>query len=157
MPNTTRLLLCWGLSPAHPHHQADWNCLWQYDMGMHMGYTRWGLHMTFDHGAVPPHPLQGLPSDASSAHPHRTRHTNPPVCAIQPDPAVMGGPSVMLASGEVLYADLVVSAERQEHVAEARHRAQRWTNTDRQCCVSRGHVHRSYASRSQALSICGDT
>jgi len=63
----------------------------------------------------------------------------------------------MLASGEVLYADLVVSAERQEHVAEARHQAQRWTNTDRQCCVSRGHVHRSYASRSQALSICGDT
>ena len=34
-----------------------------------------------------------------------------PVRAVQPDPAVQGGPSVTLASGEVLYADLVVAAD----------------------------------------------
>ena len=58
--------------------------------------------------------MRGLPSDAPPPHP-----TTPsvricrgaPVRDIQPDPAVQGGPSVTLACGEVLYADLVVGTD----------------------------------------------
>jgi len=44
-------------------------------------------------------------------HPAYESASAAPVRAVQPDPAVAGGPSVTLACGEVLYADLVVGAD----------------------------------------------
>jgi len=97
-------------------------------MGVHVGYTHWGLHMTFDHGALYHHihrrDYQAMLHQLTHTAPGVQIHLGTPVRAVQPDPAVVGGPSVTLASGEVLYTDLVVGVERQEHVAEARHRAQ---------------------------------
>ena len=71
--------------------------------------------MTRDHGT----PYYHIHRADYHAMLHRLASTAPgvriclgaPVRAIQPDPSIAGGPSVTLACGEVLYADLVVAAD----------------------------------------------
>jgi len=71
--------------------------------------------MTRDHGA----PYCHIHRADYQAMLHRLAHTAPgvriclgaPAHAVQPDPSVAGGPSVTLACGRVLYADLVVATD----------------------------------------------
>ena len=61
-----------------------------------------------------PHPLRGLPSLASPSRARGTRRAHPPrrtMRDVQPDPACPGGPSITLASGEDLHADVIVGAD----------------------------------------------
>ena len=115
-PNATRLLRRWGLGPALAVCAVEPAAIVfrRYDTGERVGYTRWGERMASDH-------------KASYYHVHRAEYqamllrladaAGVPVClgstvsVVQPDPAVAGGPSVTLASGEVLYADLIVGAD----------------------------------------------
>ena len=116
-PNATRLLLRWGLGPALRAHGVVPAAIVyrRYDTGERVGYTRWGSLMERDHGA----PYYHIHRADYLAMLHHLANTAPGVrvCLgatvrdVQPDPAVVGGPSVTLASGEVLHADLIVAAD----------------------------------------------
>lgn len=115
-PNATRLLLRWDLCPALRAHAVEPTAIVfrRYGMGVRAGYTRWGSRVTLDHGAPYYHihrgDYQAMLHQLACAAGVRIC-LGAPVRAVQPDPAVQGGPSVTLASGEVFYADLVVGAD----------------------------------------------
>jgi salicylate hydroxylase len=116
-PNATRLLLRWGLGPALHAYGVEPNAIVfrRYDTGELIGYTGCVPRMARDHGA--PYyqvhradyytMLYHLACTAPGVH----IRLGARVCDVQPDPAVVGAPSVTLASGEVLYADLIVGAD----------------------------------------------
>ena len=116
-PNATRLLLRWGLGPALRAYGVETSAfvVHRYDTGERLGYRGCIPHMVRDHGA----PQYQIHRADCHAMLHRLACTAPGVriclgAAVkdaQPDPAVVGGPSVTLASGEVFYADLVVGAD----------------------------------------------
>jgi salicylate hydroxylase len=115
-PNATRLLLRWGLGPplAACAVEPAAIVLRRYDTGERIGYTSWGAHMERDHGA----PYYHVHRADYQAMLHRLARTtgvnirlSSTVREVQADPAVAGGPSVKLASGKVLYADLIVGAD----------------------------------------------
>ena len=116
-PNATRLLLRWGLGPALRAYGVEPTAISirRYDTGERVGYHSCIPYMVRDHGA----PNYQVHRADYHAMLHRLACTAPGVriCLgsavkdVQPDPAVVGGPSVTLASGEVLYADLVVGAD----------------------------------------------
>jgi len=115
-PNATRLLWRWGLGPALAACAVEPAAIVfrRYDTGERVGYTRWGERMASDHGASYYHvhraDYQAMLLRLAGAAGVRIclRST---VRDVQPDPAVAGGPSVTLAGGEVLYADLIVGAD----------------------------------------------
>ena len=116
-PNASRLLLRWGLGPALRTHAVEPSGIVfrRYDTGERLGYTNWSSRMERDHGA----PYYQIHRADYHAMLHRLAATAPnvhirlgaTVCDVQPDPAVAGGPSITLESGEVLYADLIVGAD----------------------------------------------
>ena len=116
-PNATRLLLRWGLGPSLRANGVEPAAIVfrRYDTGVRVGYTRWGNRMARDHGA----PYYHIHRADYHAMLHRLARSAPgvrirlgaAVRSVQPDPSVVGGPSVTLACGEVLYADLIVGAD----------------------------------------------
>ena len=118
-PNATRLLLRWGLGPALRAQGVEPTAIVfrRYDTGERVGYTRWGGDslMEREHGA----PYYHVHRADYLAMLHHLVKSAPGVrvCVgatvrdVQPDPAIAGGPSVTLASGEVLHADLIVAAD----------------------------------------------
>lgn len=116
-PNASRLLLRWGLGPALRAHAVEPSgvVFRRYDTGERLGYTNWSPSMEREHGA----PYYQTHRADYHAMLHRLAVSAPgvhirlgaTVCDVQPDPAVPGGPSITLASGEVLHADLIVGAD----------------------------------------------
>lgn len=117
-PNATRLLLRWGLGPALAASAVEPTAIVfrRYDTGTRVGYTRWGARMAHEHGAPYYHihraDYHAMLLRLARAAPGGVRiRLGAAVRAVQPDPAVAGGPSVTLASGEVVCADLIVAAD----------------------------------------------
>jgi salicylate hydroxylase len=116
-PNATRLLLRWGLGPALRAHGVEPTGIVfrRYDTGARVGYTRWGSRMARDHGAPYYHihraDYQAMLHRLARAAPGVRIRLGTTVSDVQPDPALGGGPSVRLACGEILRADLVVAAD----------------------------------------------
>ena len=116
-PNATRLLHRWGLGQALATVGVEPTAIVfrRYDTGSRVGYTRWGSRMVEDHGS----PYYHIHRGDYHAMLHRLARTAPGVRIrlnaavrdVQPDPTVQGGPSVTLASGEVLYADVIIGAD----------------------------------------------
>ena len=116
-PNASRLLLRWGLGPALRAQGVEPSAIVfrRYDTGERVGYTHWGPLMEREHGA----PYYHIHRACYLAMLHRLVKSAPgvrvylgaTVSDVQPDPAIAGGPSVTLASGEVLHADLIVAAD----------------------------------------------
>ena len=116
-PNASRLLLRWGLGPALRANAVEPDAIVfrRYDTGERLGYTSWSPRMERDYGA----PYYQIHRADYHAMLHRLAVAAPgvhirlgaSVCDVQPDPAVAGGPSVTLRSGEVIYADLIVGAD----------------------------------------------
>ncbi len=116
-PNATRLLHRWGLGPALAAVAVEPAAIVfrRYDTGSRVGYTRWGTRMVEDHGSPYYHIHRGdyhaMLLRIARASPGVRIRLNAAVRDVQPDPALPGGPSVTLASGEVLYADVIVGAD----------------------------------------------
>ena len=116
-PNATRLLLRWGLGPALAASAVEPQAIVfrRYDTGERVGYTRWGTRMARDHGAPYYHvhraDYHAMLLRLARAAPGVRIRLGAAVRAVQPDPDVGGGPSVTLASGEVVRADLIVGAD----------------------------------------------
>ncbi|KAI0249405.1 FAD/NAD-P-binding domain-containing protein [Lactifluus subvellereus] len=116
-PNATRLLLRWGLGPVLAADAVEPQAivLRRYDTGERVGYTRWGARMVEDHGAPYYHvhraDYHAMLLRLARAAPGVRIRLGAAVRSVQPDPAVEGGPSVTLASGEVVHADLIVGAD----------------------------------------------
>jgi salicylate hydroxylase len=116
-PNATRILQRWGLGPALAASAVEPQAIVfrRYDTGERVGYTGWGARMADNHGA----PYYHIHRADYHAMLLRLARTAPgvrirlgaAVRGVQPDPAVAGGPSVTLASGEVIHADLIVGAD----------------------------------------------
>lgn len=115
-PNASRLLLRWGLGPALRAHAVEPSAVVfrRYDTGERLGYTSWTPRMVRNHGA----PYYQIHRADYHAMLHRLAvkagvhiRLGATVCEVQPDPAIAGGPSITLMSGEVLYADLIVGAD----------------------------------------------
>ncbi|KAH9996384.1 FAD/NAD-P-binding domain-containing protein [Russula compacta] len=117
LPNATRLLLRWGLGPALEATAVEPTAIVfrRYDTGTRVGYTRWGARMAHEHGAPYYHihraDYHAMLLRLARAAPGVRIRLGAAVRAVQPDPAVAGGPSVTLASGEVVCADLIVAAD----------------------------------------------
>ena len=116
-PNATRLLHRWGLGQALAAVAVEPTAIVfrRYDTGSRVGYTRWGKRMVEDHGSPYYHIHRGdyhamLLRLARTAPGVRIR-LNAAVRDVQPDPTVQGGPSVTLASGEVLHGDVIIGAD----------------------------------------------
>jgi len=116
-PNATRLLLRWGLGPLLEGTVVQPTAIVfrRFDTGERIGYTRWGERMVEQHGA-PYYQVHRADYHAMLLRLARTApdthiRLGATVRGVQPDPAGPGGPSVTLASGEVLYADLIVAAD----------------------------------------------
>ncbi|KAI0271993.1 hypothetical protein BGY98DRAFT_1100075 [Russula aff. rugulosa BPL654] len=97
LSNATRLLRRWGLGQALAAVGVEPTAIVfrRYDTGSRVGYTRWGTRMLEDHGSPTIISIAGITmrcSTVSRAPPWR-------------------GPSVTLASGEVLYADVIIGAD----------------------------------------------
>ena len=75
----------------------------RYYTGEHVGYNHWGSALIPEHGALYYH--------IHCADYHTFLCLGATVRDVQPDPAVEDGPSVMLTSGEVIYADLVIAVD----------------------------------------------
>ena len=116
-PNATRLLHRWGLGPALAAVAVEPTAIVfrRYDTGTRVGYTRWGARMVEDHGSPYYHIHRGdyhaMLLHLARAAPGVRIRLNAGVRDIQPDPTVTGGPSVTLASGKVLYADVIIGAD----------------------------------------------
>jgi salicylate hydroxylase len=116
-PNATRLLFRWGLGPALAACAVEPTALVfrRYDTGVRLGYTHWGARMVSDHGVPYYHvhraDYQAMLHYLVRVAPGVLIRLGSTVRDVQPDPAVAGGPSVTLASGEVVYADLIVGAD----------------------------------------------
>jgi salicylate hydroxylase len=116
-PNATRLLFRWGLRPVLAECAVEPTALVlrRYDTGVRVGYTSWGARITRDHGVPYYHvhraDLQAMLHCLVRAAPGVRICFDSTVHDVQPDPTLAGGPSVTLASGEVLHADLIVGAD----------------------------------------------
>jgi salicylate hydroxylase len=116
-PNATRLLHQWGLRQALAEVAVEPTALVfrRYDTGTRVGYTRWGARMVEDHGSPYYHIHRGdyhaMLLHLARAAPGVRIRLNAAVRDVQPDPTVQDGPSVTLASGEVLHADVVIGAD----------------------------------------------
>ncbi|VDC03434.1 unnamed protein product [Peniophora sp. CBMAI 1063] len=116
-PNSSRLLFRWGLKSAIAASAVKPNAIVfnRYNTGERVGYTRWGDLMEDQYGAPYLHVhradyhamLLRLAKDA----PGVTVRLGATVVDIQPDPDVAEGPSVTLANGDVVHADLIVGAD----------------------------------------------
>ncbi|KZV70868.1 FAD/NAD-P-binding domain-containing protein [Peniophora sp. CONT] len=116
-PNASRLLIRWGLksaleSSAVKPHAIVFN---RYNTGERVGYTRWGELMDEQYGAPYLHihraDYHAMLLRLAKAAPGVTVRLGAFVRDVQPDPTAEGGPSVTLASGEVIHADLIVGAD----------------------------------------------
>ncbi|KAN0111235.1 FAD/NAD(P)-binding domain containing protein [Russula decolorans] len=116
-PNATRLLHNWGLGQALAAVAVEPTAVVfrRYDTGSRVGYTHWGTRMVEDHGSPYYHIHRGdyhaMLLRLVSAAPGVRIRINAAVRDVQPDPTLQGGPSVTLASGEVLYADVIIGAD----------------------------------------------
>lgn len=116
-PNATRLLRRWGLGQALATVGVEPTAIVfrRYDTGSRVGYTRWGTRMVEDHGSPYYHIHRGdyhaMLLRLARAAPGVRIRLHAAVRDVQPDPTVQGGPSVTLASGEVLYADVIIGAD----------------------------------------------
>jgi len=116
-PNATRLLLRWGLGPLLDGTVVEPTAIVfrRFDTGERIGYTRWGALMVERHGAPYYHihraDYHAMLLRLAQAAPDTHIRLGATVRGVQPDPAAPGGPSVTLASGEVLHADLIVAAD----------------------------------------------
>ncbi len=116
-PNQSRLLIRWGLGPALTAIgvQPEAIVFRRYNTGERVGYSRWGSDMIPEHGAPYCHihraDYHTLLLRLARAAPGVHIRLGATVREAQPDPAVEGGPSVTLVSGEVIHADLVIAAD----------------------------------------------
>ncbi|KAN0111237.1 FAD/NAD(P)-binding domain containing protein [Russula decolorans] len=116
-PNATRLLHHWGLGQALAAVAVEPTAVVfrRYDTGSRVGYTHWGTRMVEDHGSPYYHIHRGdyhaMLLRLVRAAPGVRIRINAAVRDVQPDPTLQGGPSVTLASGEVLYADVIIGAD----------------------------------------------
>lgn len=116
-PNQSRLLIRWGLGPALAATgvQPEGIVFRRYNTGERVGYSHWGSDMIPEHGAPYYHihraDYHTLLLRLARAAPGVHIRLGATVSGVQPDPAVDGGPSVTLASGEVIHADLVIAAD----------------------------------------------
>jgi len=116
-PNATRLLHRWGLGQALAVVAVEPTgfVFCRYDTGSRVGYTRMGTHMVEKHGLPYYHihraDYQAILLHLARAAPGVRIRLNAAVRDVQPDPTQEGGPSVTLASGEVLYADVIIGAD----------------------------------------------
>ena len=116
-PNATRLLHRWGLRQALAAVAVEPTAIVfrRYDTSTRVGYTRWGMRMVEDHGSPYYHIHRGdyhaMLLRLAGAAPGVNIRLNAAVRDVQPDPTLPGGPSVTLASGEVLYADVIIGAD----------------------------------------------
>ncbi|KAH9010148.1 FAD/NAD-P-binding domain-containing protein [Lactarius hengduanensis] len=116
-PNQSRLLIRWGLGPALAATavQPEAIVFRRYNTGERVGYSHWGSDMIPEHGAPYYHihraDYHTLLHRLALAAPGVHVRLGATVRDVQPDPAVRGGPSVTLASGEVIYADVVIAAD----------------------------------------------
>ena len=116
-PNATRILHRWGLGPALAAVAVEPEAIVfrRYDTGARVGHTCWGARMTQDHGSPYYHihraDYHAMLLRLARAAPGVRIRLGATVRDVQPDPALPGGPSVTLASGEVLHADVIVGAD----------------------------------------------
>jgi salicylate hydroxylase len=116
-PNQSRLVIRWGLGPALAATGVlpESICFRRYNTGERLGYTRWGRDMTLDYGApyyqIHRADYHTLLLRLTRAAPGVHIRLGATVSDVQPNPAVEGGPSVTLASGEVIHADLIIAAD----------------------------------------------
>lgn len=116
-PNATRILHRWGLGPALAALAVEPAAIVfrRYDTGARVGHTCWGPRMAQDHGSPYYHihraDYHALLLRLARAAPGVRIRLGAAVRDVQPDPALPGGPSITLASGEVLYADVIVGAD----------------------------------------------
>jgi salicylate hydroxylase len=116
-PNATRLLLRWGLGSALEACAVESAAIVfrRYNTGECVGRTSWGERMERDYGARCYHihraDYQKMLLHLAEKTPGVKILFGHDVRDVQPDPEVAGGPSVTLASGEVLHADLIVGAD----------------------------------------------
>jgi len=110
-------LLHWGLGPSlHANSVKPTTIIFHwYDIGMQVGYTCWGGHMAHDHSASYYHihhmDYHAILHSLVCSTPCMHICLGAAIRGIQPNPSIIGGPSVTLASGKVLYADLIVSGD----------------------------------------------
>ena len=111
-PNTTRLLRKWGLGERLDEIavRPEGVAYRRYNTGERIGFTTWGKVLEMDYGAPYYHihraDLHKLLHDLVS--PHVTILLGSAVIKCNPDAA---SPSVTLASGETMMADLIVGAD----------------------------------------------
>ena len=123
-PNATRLLHQWGLGQALAEVAVEPMAIVfrRYDTGTRVGYTRWGTRMVEDHGSPYYHihrgDYQAMLLHLVRAAPDVRIRLNAAVRDVQPDPSVQDGPSVTLASGEILHADVVIGADGVKSVVQ---------------------------------------
>ena len=116
-PNQSRLLIRWGLGPALAATGVEPEAIVfrRYNTGERVGYSRWGNTLVPEHGAPYYHihraDYHTLLLRLAREAPGVLIRLGATVRDVQPDPAVGGGPSVTLASGEVVHADLIVAAD----------------------------------------------
>ncbi|TFY64344.1 hypothetical protein EVG20_g5982, partial [Dentipellis fragilis] len=116
-PNASRLLLRWGLGPALATSavRPEGIVFRRYATGEQVGYSQWGAKMEAVHGAPYLHVHRAdyhrLLTGLVEGRPNVQLRLSAAVTTIQPDPAVEGGPSVTLKSGEVIHADLIIGAD----------------------------------------------
>lgn len=116
-PNSSRLLFRWGLKSAIARSAVKPNAIVfnRYNTGERVGYTRWGELMEEQYGAPYLHvhraDYHAMLLRLAKNAPGVTVRLGANVVDIQPDPEIAGGPSVTLASGEVVRADLIVGAD----------------------------------------------
>jgi salicylate hydroxylase len=116
-PNVSRLLIRWGLGSALTATavQPEGIVFRRYNTGERVGYSHWGNSLIPEYGAPYYHIhradyhtlLLRLARSAPGVHIRLGAN----VCDVQPDPAVKGGPAVVLTSGEVIHADLIIAAD----------------------------------------------
>ncbi|KAF8490551.1 FAD/NAD-P-binding domain-containing protein [Russula emetica] len=116
-PNATRLLHRWGLGEALAAVAVEPTAIVfrRYDTGSRVGYKRSGARMVEDHGSpyyqIHRGDYQAMLLRLARAATGVQIRLNSTVRDVQPDPTLQGGPSVTLASGEVLYADVIIGAD----------------------------------------------
>jgi hypothetical protein len=116
-PNVSRLLIRWGLGSAlgATAVQPEAIVFRRYDTGERVGYSHWGNDLIPEHGAPYYHihraDYHTLLLRLARAAPGVHIRLGAAVRDAQPDPTVEGGPSVTLASGEVIYADVIIAAD----------------------------------------------
>ena len=116
-PNVSRLLIRWGLSGALAATavQPEGIAFRRYNTGERVGYSHWGNSLIPEFGAPYYHihraDYHTLLLRLARAGPGVQIRLGANVCDVQPDPAVEGGPAVVLTSGEVIHADVIIAAD----------------------------------------------